>query len=209
MKKFFSVIIIVCCFSLSCTDQVNFKSVQIGEQVWMAENLSVTRFRNGDEIPEAKSRVDWMRACSTGQPIWSNPVNSRENSEKYGKLYNWYAVNDPRGIAPGGWHVPTDDDWKHLTDFLGGEIFAAYKLRTTADGSEQTSETGFSGLPAGGCKSDGTYFGFGSSGYWWTSTEVNNEFAWIRQLDYVRGSINSLSFDKQSGLSVRCIKTMP
>lgn len=190
----------------SCKPATNFGKVEIGSQVWTAENLSVTRFQNGDDIPEAKTVIDWMRACSKGQPAWCYPVNSPDNNERYGKLYNWYAVTDPRGISPKGWHVPSDDEWKELTDFLGGEIFAAYKLRTTAEGADESSETGFSGLPAGGRKGDGTYFSFGSKGYWWTSTPANDEFAWIRQLDYVQCSISSITISKLSGLSLRCIK---
>lgn len=205
MKEIF-VTVLVCIFFFSCSPGGNFEKVEIGNQIWMSENLSVTRFSNGDEIPEAKTVIDWMRACSKGQPAWCYPLNSPENNGKYGKLYNWFAVVDPRGIAPEGWHVSSDDEWRELTDNLGGEIFAAYKLRTTAEGAVQNSETGFSGLPAGGRKGDGTYFSFGSKGYWWTSSPVNDEFAWIRQLDYIQCSMSSITFSKQSGLSVRCIK---
>lgn len=195
----------ICISSFSCNPE-KYTGIAIGDLVWMSENLSVTRFRNGDEIPQAKTSFEWMKACTSGQPAWSYPMNNPGNDDTYGKLYNWSAVSDPRGIAPEGWHVPTDDEWKELTEYLGGEILAAYRLRTTTIGSEQTSESGFSGLPAGGCRCDGTFMGFGSKGYWWTSTGINEELAWMRQLDYVQGGINSIAYAKQSGLSVRCVQ---
>lgn len=190
----------------SCRKRI--ETVQLGSQVWMSENLSVENFRNGDRIAQAKTKHEWEKLCREGKPAWSYPVNNKDNDKKYGKLYNWYAVSDPRGIAPAGYHVASDEEWSILTDYLGGEIFAALKLRVSAiPGTEmENSESGFSGLPAGGCKSDGTFFGFGSRGYWWTSTSINEEYAWIRQLDYTQSAINSLTFHKQSGLTVRCIK---
>lgn len=184
------------------------ETIKIGNQVWMSENLSTEKFLNGDRIPEAITKTEWERLCREGKPAWCYPMNSKDNNARYGKLYNWYAVSDPRGIAPKGFHVPSDDEWKTLTDHFGGEIFAALQMRVASQPgpSVGSGESGFSGLPAGGCKGDGSIFGFGIKGYWWTSTEVNDEYAWIRQLDYTQSAINSLPFAKQSGLSVRCIK---
>lgn len=205
MSKFITLI-----FSLliltSCSNPV--ETVQIGNQVWMSENLATEKFRNGDLIPQAKSRSEWERLCSEGKPGWSYPVNNKDNDRKYGKLYNWYAVSDPREIAPEGFHVASDEEWSILTDHFGGEIFAALQLRVSARPGTggDLSESGFSGLPGGGCRGDGSFFGFGSKGYWWTSTSANDEYAWTRQLDYTQSAINSLTFHKQSGLSVRCIK---
>jgi uncharacterized protein (TIGR02145 family) len=98
----------------------NYKTVVIGSQTWMAENLNVSKFRNGDLIPEAKTKEDWEQAGKNKQPAWCYYNNDPTNSAKFGILYNWYAVNDPRGLSPAGYHVPTDAEWTSLTTFLGG-----------------------------------------------------------------------------------------
>jgi uncharacterized protein (TIGR02145 family) len=98
-----------------------YKSVIIGNQSWMAENLNTSKFRNGDPIPEVKTDEEWAKALKEGRPAWSYYDNDQKKGAKYGKLYNWYAVNDPRGLAPIGWHIPTDNEWTALTDYLGGE----------------------------------------------------------------------------------------
>ena len=95
------------------------QTVTIGTQVWMTKNLDVSTFRNGDPIPEVKTQEEWEEAGKNKQPAWCYYDNDPKNGEKYGKLYNWYAVNDPRGLAPTGWHVPTDAEWRTLTVYLG------------------------------------------------------------------------------------------
>ena len=115
------------------------KTVTIGTQVSMAENLNVSTFRNGDPIPEIKSNEAWGNAYKENKAAWSYYDNDPANGSKYGKLYNWYAVNDPRGIAPKGWHVPTDKEWQTLTTTLGGQSVAFAKMK---------SSSGFSALPA-------------------------------------------------------------
>lgn len=99
--------------------EIKPKEVSIGNQVWMTENLNVDRFRNGDRIPQAKTSEEWRKAGANEQPAWCYFDNDPENGKKYGKLYNWYTVNDPRGIAPIGFHVPSDDEWVQLVDYLG------------------------------------------------------------------------------------------
>jgi uncharacterized protein (TIGR02145 family) len=101
------------------TQTGSFKSVKIGSQTWMSENLNVSTFRNGDPIPEAKSNEEWKRAGENKQPAWCYYENDPKNGVKYGKLYNWYAVNDSRGLAPTGWHISSDAEWKVLKDYLG------------------------------------------------------------------------------------------
>ena len=111
----------------------DFKSVIIGEQEWMLENLNVAHFRNGEPIPEAKTNDEWERAGMEKTPAWCYYYdNDPENGKKYGKLYNWFAVNDPRGLAPEGWHVPCDNEWTRLTDYLGGEEIAGTKMKNTS-----------------------------------------------------------------------------
>ena len=106
-----------------------YKTVKIGTQTWMSTNLNVSTFRNGDVIPQATSDAEWEAAGKNKQPAWCYYDNDAKNGTKYGKLYNWYAVNDPRGLAPAGYHVPTDAEWTTLEDYLGDD--AGKKMKST------------------------------------------------------------------------------
>jgi len=106
-------------------------TVKIGNQVWMAENLNVEKFRNGDPIPEAKTDEEWEKAGKNEEPAWCYYDNDPSNGTKYGKLYNWYAVNDPRGLAPEGWKISSDEEWSVLSTYLGGEEVAGGKMKST------------------------------------------------------------------------------
>jgi len=117
---------------LACVQTKDIPSVTIGAQVWMAENLNVERFRSGDPIPEARTDEEWKQANANKQPAWCFYDNDPSNGTLYGKLYNWYAVNDPRGLAPEGWHVPTDVEWTIHTDGLGGEEMAGKKMKSSS-----------------------------------------------------------------------------
>ena len=117
--------------------------VTIGNQVWMTKNLNVDKFRNGDVIPEAKSEEEWKKAGEEGKPAWCYYENDPANGAKYGKLYNWYAVNDLRGLAPEGYHVPTNDEWTVLIDYLGGGEVAGKKMK---------SKSGWDSYTTGGSK---------------------------------------------------------
>ncbi|MBM3455516.1 MAG: hypothetical protein FJX80_10255, partial [Bacteroidetes bacterium] len=112
------------------TQTGSFKSVKIGAQTWMAENLNVSTFRNGDPIPEAKTNEEWEKAGKEGKPAWCYYENDSKNGAKYGKLYNWYAVNDSRGLAPTGWHIPSDAEWTTLENQLGDD--AGKKMKSTS-----------------------------------------------------------------------------
>ena len=195
----------------SSSNESSFSSeVKIGTQVWMTKNLDVTKFRNGDVIPEAKSAGEWKAYADAGEAAWCYYDNDPKNGEKYGKLYNWYAVNDPRGLEPKGWHIPSDDEWTVLTDYLGGEEKAGAKMKSKtgwAEGVNGTNSSGFSGLPGGGRSLDGTFGPIGGLGFWWSSTEVGTGFAWFRYLFYASGSVyRKGSFSKGSGFSVRCLR---
>jgi uncharacterized protein (TIGR02145 family) len=107
-----------------------FKQVKIGSQIWMTQNLNVDRFRNGDLIPEAKTNEEWILASDQKRPAWCYYKNDPVLGAKYGKLYNWYAVNDPRGLAPAGWRVPLDNDWATLIQYLGGKFTAGPKMKS-------------------------------------------------------------------------------
>jgi Fibrobacter succinogenes major domain (Fib_succ_major). len=185
-----------------------YKVVIIGKQKWMAENLAVNHFRNGDTIPEARSAEEWKMLGAKGKPAWCIEENIPRNGRKYGKLYNWYAVNDPRSLAPEGWHVPSDAEWTQLTDFLGGEIIAAIHMRTSGltEKGKGSYESGFYGLPGGNRNNNGAFYGLGSYGYWWSVTEANSSKARLRILNYPLCSIESVSYNKLYGISVRCLR---
>jgi uncharacterized protein (TIGR02145 family) len=187
------------------------QSVTIGSQVWSTQNLSTAKFRNGDPIIEAKTDAEWKTAGENGQPAWCYYKNIPANGVKYGKLYNWFAVNDPRGLAPAGFHIPTDEELTTLTSYLGGEDIAGKKMKSTSgwiDNGNGNNNSGFLGLP-GGCRDD--YGSFGSvgdksEGGWWSSSESVTSSAWYRSLFYsnIRATHNYLG--KQFGFSVRCLK---
>jgi uncharacterized protein (TIGR02145 family) len=188
--------------------------VTIGKQVWMSENLNVDKFRNGDPIPEAKTNEEWGEARENGQPAWCYYNNNPDNGDRYGKLYNWLAVNDPRGLAPEGWKIPSDEDWTRLTDFLGGESVAGKKMKSTefwadneGESGNGTNKSGFSGLPGGGRSNYGSFDDVGKYGSWWSSTEHGTSTAWGRYLSfYSSGNLGRPSSTKASGFSVRCLR---
>ena len=182
--------------------------VTIGTQVWMAQNLNVDTFRNGDTIPEAKTNEEWAIAGNNKQPAWCYYDNDPANGKKYGKLYNWYAVIDIRVLAPLGYHIPTDGEWAILNDFLGGVVVAGTKMKSKSGWSEDngTNESGFSGLPGGARNSSGPFSNVGSYGNWWSSTETSSANAWNRFLSYGVGHFNGVSTSKLNGFSVRCLR---
>jgi uncharacterized protein (TIGR02145 family) len=182
-----------------------FVSVKIGTQTWMSANLNVDKFRNGDVIPEAKSIVEWEMAGEEGRPVWCYYENKKKNGKKYGKLYNFYAVNDPRGLAPEGWHVPSESEWIELENCLGGYEIAAKKLKSKSGWYEKgngTDDFGFSAFP-GGYRQEGTFQKLTENGIWW-SKEDNATYFFIHYGGDNIGQGGDES--KQDGFSVRCIK---
>ena len=190
------------------------QNVTIGKQVWMTRNLDVSTFRNGDPIPEAKTEGEWKAYNQAGEPAWCYYNNDPANGAKYGRLYNWYAVSDPRGLAPKGWHIPSDQEWTVLTDYLGGEKKAGAKMKSKQGWDEDgngTNSSGFSGLPGGLRYSDGIFDYVVDYGYWWSSTENNtgSGTAWFRALNYNYGGVGvyrNYYSSKENGLSVRCLR---
>jgi uncharacterized protein (TIGR02145 family) len=190
------------------------QTATIGTQVWMTKNLDVSTFRNGDKIPEAKTQEEWEKAGENQQPAWCYYNNDPANGVKYGKLYNWFAVNDSRSISPLGYHIPSDAEWTKLEDFLGGAIIAGSKLKSTSGWNEYpgqsgngTNASGYSGLP-GGCRSNlGDFELIGKHGYWWSSSEYDATFAWGRGLMDYNGNVKrGYGPGKEGGFSVRCVK---
>jgi uncharacterized protein (TIGR02145 family) len=186
----------------------DFGTVRIGSQTWAVVNLNVSTFRNGDSIPEAKTNKEWATAGESGKPAWCYYNNDLSKGLKYGKLYNWYAVNDPRGLTPVGWTLPSGADWATLIYFLGGQGMAGNKIKSISgwnDGNNGTNESGFEGLPGGYRVENGTFLNFGSIGTWWSSTESKS----LSAVDYylaMSGSLSSSSSPKQRGESVRCLR---
>lgn len=119
----------------------NVDEVKIGKQVWMSKNLEVTIFGNGETIEEAKNSKEWRKACKEGRSAWCYYMFKEEHGLVYGKIYNWFAVNDPRGLAPKGWHIPTNTEWTTLVDHLGGESVAAPKMKSTSGWGGNTNGT--------------------------------------------------------------------
>ena len=185
-----------------------FDYVTIGSQVWTSKNLDVTTYRNGDPIPQVTNPSEWA-GLTTG--AWCYFNNDPANGAIYGKLYNWYAVNDSRGLAPAGWHIPTDAEWTTLGASLGGDNVAGGKMKMTgtsywsSPNTGATNSSGFSGLPGGyGGESFGS---FGNYGSFWTATESGVSTAWTRDLGYNYDYLYRFSLhNKRAGFSVRCIK---
>jgi uncharacterized protein (TIGR02145 family) len=199
-----------------------YESVRIGNQEWMTKNLDMDRFRNGDLIPHIESDEEWKEAGKNGQPAWCYYDNNPENGRKYGKLYNWFAVTDSKGLTPEGWHVPSDEEWTSLVEYLGKDA-ASYKMKSIEgwvewedlDGEIQKgagdNSSGFNSLPGGFRCSGRSFCNISSYSHFWSSTEYDNSFAWFRSLYYnysdVYRNYNILyNFSKSSGASVRCLR---
>jgi len=186
-----------------------YKSVMIGNKIWMVENLNVEKFRNGDNILYARTDEEWEAAGKNKRPAWCYYNNDPANGKKYGKLYNWYAVNDSRGLAPSGWKIPSESDWIELFVSSGKREEQGANLKS-ASGWEyknyNTNSTGFTGLPGGQRGPYASYSKIGTDGYWWSTTESGNGEAVGKSLnDDFRGVYHSPKL-KIHGLSVRCLK---
>lgn len=182
--------------------------VIIGNQKWAHKNLEVSCFRNGDIIPEVKSFKEWMNLDKAKQPAWCYYDDNESNGIKNGKLYNWYAVDDKRGLAPAGWHIPSDEEWSVLINYLGGDAFAGKKMKDIS---------GFFGLPSGFRNLFGQFKALGAQGRWWSSTENKDHFNDLEAFFYALSfeeelfpknheSVYRESYHKVQGYSVRCIK---
>jgi uncharacterized protein (TIGR02145 family) len=185
------------------------RTVNVGTQEWLGKNLNVDRFANGDPILEAKTEGEWARAGENKQPAWCYYNNDPALGRTYGKLYNWYAVNDPRGLAPSGWHVPSDDEWTALTNYLGGEAAAGLPMKSTSGWLENgngNNSSGIAGLPGGLRSPNGSFNYLGKLGYWWSASESASDKAWYRVLYYNFGGVFRYGGSKSCGFSVRCLR---
>lgn len=183
--------------------------VTINKQVWMSKNLNVEKFRNGDWIPQAKSDEEWIKAGENKQPAWCYYNNDTVNGLKYGKLYNWYAVNDPRGIAPIGYHVPTSLELASLFNFLGGNMYAGGYLKAKCGWrgyGNGNNKFGFSGLPGGYRDSKGVFANITENGFWWGNNEDGPNKAHAFFMYYRAEICGDTYLSKIQGMSIRCIK---
>lgn len=182
--------------------------VKIGGQIWAAKNLEATTFRNGDVILEAKTKKEWTKACNESIPCWSYYKFDSKNGDKYGKLYNIYAVNDKRGLAPMGWHIPSDAEWSLLTDILGGEKQAGKKMKSTGGwkgNGNGNNESGFNALPSG-CMGSSAFMYKDKKCYLWSTKADYPWAAWIRIMSKGSEGVERKLLDNTVGLAVRCRK---
>jgi len=182
-----------------------YHTVHIGTQLWMVENLNVTHYRNGDQIPNVINNSAWSVLTTGARCYWNN--DSASAAPVYGALYNWYTVDDNRNLCPIGWHIPSDSEWTVLFDYLGGETIAGFKLKSTSwiPGSGNNS-SGFTAIAGGLRYNNGDYDGAGIHGLWWTATEYNAQSARYCYLTSLNSGAHSYATTKLAGHSVRCVK---
>jgi uncharacterized protein (TIGR02145 family) len=197
------------CEGVEDTDGNCYETIQIGEQLWMAENLKVTHYNDGDEIPYP-SNEDWSSYDEGHYGVYDNDPS---NADIYGNLYNWAVVDDDRGVCPDGWHVPTDEEYTVLTDYLGGVSVAGGKMKEAgyehwaSPNEGATNESGFAGLPAGyRSTNSGNYYSMGGDGNFWSSSESSSSDAWYRTLGFNGSNVHRGNYNLRIGFSIRCLK---
>ena len=199
--------------NITDVDGNTYKTVYIGTQQWMAENLNVSKYNDGTEIPNVTDNTQWSN-LTTG--AWVYYDNNEPDNNRFGKLYNWYAVssttNGNKNVCPTGWHVPSDTEWTILTDYLGGLSVAGGKMKEVGTLNWNSSNTNatntslFSALPGGNRNFDGNFVYVGFYGTWWSSPENGTSIARGRFLSYDNSTVNMVEDYKTYGLSVRCLK---
>jgi uncharacterized protein (TIGR02145 family) len=203
-----------CPANVTDLDSNAYAVVELFGQCWMAENLRVTQYNNGDAIPTNIGSISWSNATVGGYALYNN---DEANRSLYGLLYNQYAVVDARGICPTGWHVPNDDEWNALTDSLGGALVAGGELKTTGTvgagtglwldpNGGATNNSGFSALPGGSRAPVGTYGLLGSLGFYWGTTTNSATSAWARKLNFQDATLARENRPRTLGASVRCVQ---
>ena len=183
--------------------------LRIGEQIWMAENLKATKYNDGTPIPLVTINGAWIKLSKPGFCWYENDEDTYKDT--YGALYNWYAVNFPQ-LSPAGWHIPGDEEWTELTDYLGGADDAGGKLKETGTANwtdpntGATNESGFTGLPGGWRVTDGSFNRLEHYAYWWSATGSSSYSAYSRSVIYDDDDVEREESAKIMGLAVRCVK---
>lgn len=190
-------------FVYHCYGQNNVKR-------WSLKNLNVSTFNNGDSIPEAKSNEAWIKAAIDGKPAWCYYKNDPANGPEFGKLYNWYALNDIRGLVPKGYHIPTKEEWSSVINFYGGEQTAGHVMKSKNGWDKNgngNDSIGFCILPAGfRFNLKGEFLYQGKYGMFWTSSLAEDDNAWVFFLSAADSTATSVYYKKGCGMSVRYIK---
>jgi len=207
-------LVVVSLFTCTTVNKTELPDVvEIGEQIWTINNLNESTFRNGDVIPEARSNEEWIAAGRDRKPVWSYYGNDPGNGDRYGKLYNFYAVNDPRELAPEGFKIPSEADWRELASNLGGINSAGIKMKTEQGWVNDVTENKqgiFNALPSGNRNADGVFYFQGEYSFWWTSNSVGRtEVQWMARyagLKYYSDEITLANSYQRNGLSVRLLK---
>ena len=201
-------------YSVTDVDGNSYATVQIGTQCWTQSNLTVSKYRNGDNIPNITDGTQWSQMNSSNTGARCNYNNDANYGTTYGKLYNWYAVNDSRGLCPTGWHVPTDAEWTTLTTHLGGTSVAGGKMKSTgttlwlSPNTGATNSSGFTGLPGGYRVNAGGFTDVGNNGTWWSSSDAGSGLAWYRILYSSNADVYRNSIDYRFGFSIRCVRDL-
>jgi uncharacterized protein (TIGR02145 family) len=186
-----------------------YKTVTIGTQTWMAENLRTTKYNDGTDIPNITLISNWY-TLTTGAYCNYDNTTIADTIATYGRLYNWYAVNTGK-LAPKGWHVPTDDEWTVLETYLGKDVAGA-KMKETgythwnSPNTGATNETGFTALPGGFRSSTGIYYNIGTFSIWWSATEEDDDNSLSIYLFYYYSKDTRDASEKNHAYSVRCVK---
>lgn len=196
-----------------------YHTVIIGTQTWMVENLKTTRFNDGTAIPLVTYNSSWDYLQTPGYCWYNN--DSINSKNVYGALYNWYAVGTSK-LAPAGWHVATDIEWKTLNSYVlanlgkSGSVAKALAATTNwatsnkdvdgiGDDLTKNNSSGFSALP-GGDRGGGTFSKIGEWGFWWSSTQTEATKAWCKSLCYYYWELDNTEYYKGVAMSIRCIK---
>jgi uncharacterized protein (TIGR02145 family) len=191
-------------------DGNTYKTVKIGTQIWMAENLKTSRYKDGSAIKKIEDKTQWEFADKSQTAAWCYYDNNSGNNPTYGKLYNYYVVTDPRSLCPIGWHVPKDWEFTILTDYLGGNEVVGGKMKAitlwNAPNKGADNSSGYTAFPAGTRYSDGAFDDLGVNGNFWSSTEINSRTAWCFILSFKYSAGGRVVNYKEAGLSVRCIE---
>jgi uncharacterized protein (TIGR02145 family) len=191
------------------------KGIKIGNQTWSVYNLNVDNFRNGKEIKEAKSADEWERFNGSETPAWCYYEDDMKNGNKYGKLYNYWAVHNRQNLAPEGWHIPTFEEWEILINYCGGFTEAGLKMKTSMGWHEGLNNvlgngnntSGFNALPAGICFSNRQFKEMGYETKWWTSSEDGKYPIYIILTNNNNEvKVSKTYFGAVGGLSIRCVK---
>ena len=186
-----------------------YSTVTIKNQEWIIENLQTDKFRNGDLIKQAKTKEEWIEAGKNNLPSWCYYNFDEKIGIKQGKLYNWFAVNDPRGLTPPGYKVPNDSDWMLLVENLGGNEIAGLKMKSETDwgnNGQGNNESKFNAIPSGYIFNNGESFLGNTATYWWSNTAKDEKLSWsIGVTSEIKG-IHRFHIENIQGLSIRAVK---